>query len=198
MSPILGIWASAASGANADPGAFVPIATTTVPSGGAASVTFSSIPSTYTHLQIRMIGKTVATVLDQYNPRIRFNSDTGANYTLHFVRGYGTTVDKGAATSQTAGWAGVSTFPASNASYANIFGVSVVDILDYANTSKYKTLKTLNGFEANGIGNGTNDAGQSSFNSGAWMSTSAVSSITIYSDSDFAQYSSFTLYGIKG
>ena len=179
------------------PGSYESIQTVTVGAGGASSISFTSIPSTYTHLQIRMIGKCVATVLEQYNPRIRFNSDTGANYTLHFVRAYGTTVDKGAATSQTAGWAGVSTFPASNASYSNIFGVSVVDILDYANTSKYKTLKALNGFEANGIGNGTNEAGQSGFNSGAWMSTSAVNSITIYSDSDFTQYSSFALYGVN-
>jgi len=199
VSPILGIYASQISGHLFAPsGAYDSIATTTVGAGGTSTITFSSIPSTYTHLQIRMIGKTVATVLDQYNPRIRFNSDTSANYSLHFTRGYGTTVDKGSSTSQTAGWAGISTFPASNAAYSNVFGASVVDILDYTNTSKYKTLKTLNGFEANGIGNGSNDAGQSGFNSGLWMSTSAFTSITIYSDSDFEQYSSFVLYGIKG
>ena len=173
------------------------MATVLVPSGGVASVTFAGIPAGYSHLQIRMIGKTVATVLEQYNPRIRLNSDTGANYTLHFVRGYGTTVDKGASTSQTNGWAGVSAFPSSNAAYTNVFGTSVLDILDYANTSKNKTLKTLNGFEANGAGNGTNEAGQSGISSSLWMNTSVVTGVTIYSDSDFAQYSSFALYGVK-
>jgi hypothetical protein len=181
-----------------DSGALIPLQVITVGAAGASSVEFTNIPSTYQHLQIRMMGKTVATVLDQYNPRIRFNSDTGANYTLHFIRGYGTTVDRGAAASQTAGWAGVSAFPSSNASYASIFGTTVVDILDYANTSKNKTLRSIGGFEANGAGNGTNEAGQSGFSSTLWMSTSAVTSITIYSDLDFAQYSSFALYGIKG
>jgi hypothetical protein len=178
-------------------GAYDSIATTTLGSS-ASTITFSSIPSTYTHLQIRMIGKAVDTNLEQYNPRIRFNGDTGANYALHFVRGYGTTVDRGSSTSQTSGLAGVSSFPSSNAAYTSVFGTSVVDILDYANTSKNKTLKTLNGFEANGAGNGTNEAGQSGFSSTLWMSTSAITSITIYSDSNFAQYSSFALYGIKG
>jgi hypothetical protein len=178
------------------PGSYESIATTTLTTA-TSTITFSSIPSTYSHLQIRMMGKGTATALEQYNPRIRFNSDTGSNYTLHFVRAYGTTVDKGASTSATGTWGGVSSFPSSNASYANMFGTSIVDILDYANTSKYKSLKTLNGFEANGVGNGTNEAGQAGFSSGLWMSTSAVNSITIYSDTDFAQYSSFALYGVN-
>jgi hypothetical protein len=166
-------------------------------SSSQSSITFSNIPQTYSHLQIRISGKTVATALEQYNPRIRFNSDTGSNYTLHFFRGYGTTVDKGASTSQTAGWAGVSAFPSSNAAYANMFGTSVVDIIDYTNTFKNKSIKTIGGFEANGAGNNNNEAGQIFFASSLWMSTSAITSITIYSDSDFAQNSNFTLYGIK-
>jgi hypothetical protein len=122
-------------------GAYDSIATTTVGAGGAASVTFSSIPSTYTHLQIRMMGKAVDTNIEQYNPRLRFNSDTGANYTVHYFRGYGTTVGAGAVTGSDGAYCGISTFPSSNAVYANVFGSTVVDILDYTNTSKNKIIR---------------------------------------------------------
>jgi hypothetical protein len=76
----------------------------------------------------------------------------------------------------------------------SIFGVTILDILDYANTNKYKTTRNLAGVDSND----TN--GKISFESGSWRSTSAVSTITLISGtgSDFLQYSSFALYGIKG
>ena len=196
MSPILGIYASQISG-HLYAASYESIATTTVGAGGSSSITFSSIPSTYQHLQIRMIGKAADTNIEQYNARIRFNGDTGANYTLHFIRGYGTTLDKGGYTSQTNAYGGVSAFPSSNGVYANVFGSVVVDVLDYNNASKNKTVRAIGGYDANGVGNGTNDAGQAGFNSSLWLNTSAITSITIYSDSNFVQYSSFALYGIK-
>ena len=70
-----------------------------------------------------------------------------------------------------------------------IFGTFIVDILDYANTNKYKTMRALDGFDANG-------SGYAVLWSGNWRSTSAVSTITI-TGGTFAQYSSFALYGIK-
>jgi hypothetical protein len=76
---------------------------------------------------------------------------------------------------------------------SNIFGVGVVDILDYANTNKYKTLRALSADDRNG-------AGLMVVNSGNWLSFSAVSTITIVTNStaNFAQHSQFALYGIRG
>jgi hypothetical protein len=73
------------------------------------------------------------------------------------------------------------------------FGGSIVDILDYANTSKNKTVRTLTGADRNGNG-------LIGLRSGYWNSTAAVSSISIIATSGstgFAQYSSFALYGVK-
>jgi hypothetical protein len=76
---------------------------------------------------------------------------------------------------------------------ANVFGTFIIDILDYANTSKYKTQRGLGGADLNG-------SGYISFNSGNWRNTNAITSISLTPlyGSQFAQYSSFALYGIKG
>jgi hypothetical protein len=73
---------------------------------------------------------------------------------------------------------------------ASIFGAGIVDILDYANTNKYKTLRALAGVDFNG-------SGRVGLTSGLWQSTSAINAITL-EGSSFVQYSSFALYGIKG
>ena len=64
-------------------GDFESIATTTVGSGGIADVTFSSIPATYTHLQLRGIARTNRADSNQDAVVVRFNSDTGNNYSRH-------------------------------------------------------------------------------------------------------------------
>ena len=189
MTPILGITASQITGHLWAPGKdYDSIATTTVGGGGASSITFSSIPSTYKHLQIRGIAqRTTASTFSAVN--IVFNSDTtNTNYARHDL--YGT----GAAT----GASGIPT--ASNTSKAYVyvgsgsaFGPAVIDILDYTDTNKYKTLRGLGGVDNNG-------SGLVAFNSSLWLSTSAITSITLTIDTSatFSQYSSFALYGIKG
>lgn len=184
--PILGILASAQIGANSN--AYQSIATQTVGAGGSSSITFSSIPSTYKNLQIRAMMRTNTTGVDA--PYIRYNSDTGSNYTFHSVLG-----ESVIARSQ-----GVATTTGINIG-AYWFGtlgsdpsVSVVDILDYANTDKYKTTRAFAG---------QNDAasyGSIGLSSGLWKSSTAINSITIYlsGSTTFSQYSSFALYGIKG
>ena len=164
------------------------IATVTVGSGGAANIEFTSIPSTFTHLQIRGIGRnTVATTSGQ--AYVQFNSDTGSNYSLHYLYGDGTTVYSGGGASQVE----MNAFRITGASAASsIFGAGVLDILDYKNTNKYKTLRTLSGEDRNG-------AGFLFYQSGLWQSTNAITSIKLYpSSNNFAQYTSFALYGIKG
>ena len=166
---------------------FESIATTTVGAGGSSTITFSSIPSTYTHLQIRALSKSTTAGTANASFTAQFNSDTGSNYTRHALTGDGATVSASGAASQTSIRAGGN----AEANSTNIFAVSVIDILDYANTNKYKTLRTLFGSDLNG-------SGEINFRSGAWMNTNAITSVLLTpSSGNFAQYSSFALYGIK-
>jgi hypothetical protein len=180
MSPILGIWTSAQQGANAV-GDYESIQTVTVGSGGASSISFTSIPSTYSHLQIRVIARSSS------NPQVnlRFNSDSGSNYTEHQVGGNGT-----AASAYGAG--SLNLMPQGPvASTTSVFAGFVIDILDYANTNKFKTIRGLNGYDQNG-------SGFIGLYSNLWRNTAAVSNIELLANvGSFAQYSSFALYGIK-
>ena len=164
------------------PNSYDSIATVTVGSGGSASVTFSSIPATYTHLQIRGFARAGSdTQLDT-----TLNSDTGANYSYHTLLGYGSGTDA-------AGDANVSKIVMEAMPNAtSVFTGYVIDILDYANTNKYKTTRNLAGYD-------NNSAGRVSLNSGNWRNTNAITSITLTARSTtFQQYSQFALYGIKG
>jgi hypothetical protein len=187
LSPILGIYASQISGHLWPASSYESIATVDVGSGGTASISFTSIPQTYTHLQIRGTARGTSAVATSA-ARSRFNSDNGANYVRHSLQGDGASASSAAATSVTAMSYGDAA--GGNAS-ANVFGVFVADILDYTNTNKYKTIRALNGFDNNGNGIG-------GLKSGLWMNTSAVTDILILPDTgNWAQYSSFALYGIK-
>ena len=168
------------------------IATVTVGAGGSSTITFSSIPSTYKHLQIRGIGKTTRTGGPYYNDLYaRFNGDTASNYAWHLLQGNGTAASAQGAASATYAMITPNGVPSASRSG---WGAYVIDILDYTNTSKYKTVRTLGGDDDNG-------SGYINLTSGLWQSTSAISSIVFYPEvgfGDFAQYSSFALYGIKG
>jgi len=186
MSPILGILASQISGKLSS---YDSIATVTVGAGGSSSITFSSIPSTYQHLQVRYMPR-ISTSDTAENTWLRFNGDTGSNYAYHFLDGNGSAASAGAGTSQTrilAGRAGAAN------SGSNIFGVNILDVLDYADANKYKTARILGGIDISSAGNIRLD-------SGVWMNTSAITSLTISptTANNFVQYSSFALYGIKG
>ncbi len=185
MSPILGIIASGIQNSIANASSYESIATTTVGSGGASSITFSSIPSTYQHLQIRGIGSTTnGTTLDF--AAVTFNSDTGANYSWHRLFGDGGSASVSAATSTSY----IQTFCAGNTT----FGPLVLDILDYANTNKFKTARSLSAAENNGSGNE-----YILYASGNWRNTNAITSITITGVfGTFRQHTSYALYGIKG
>jgi hypothetical protein len=164
------------------------IATVTVGGGGAATVSFTSIAGTYKHLQIRSIQRNTTSGLGTQIGLVQFNSDTGANYSRHNLIGNGSSAVSNAVTSTTAIVMGV--MPQAGDT-ANAFGASVMDILDYSNTSKYKTTRTLEGLDTNG-------GGEANFRSGLWQSTSAITSIVITPTSNnFAQYTTFALYGIK-
>jgi hypothetical protein len=198
MSPILGIYASQVSGKLWPASSYESIATTTVGAGGTSTITFSSIPSTYTHLQIRATLKSTSTAATgALICLIRFNSDTASNYSNHSLRVNGVTtpasptVGATAATSQTSASSGPILVISSTVT--NAFSVGIIDILDYASTNKNKTIRALTGGEVN------TDGGWIGLYSGLWYKTpEAITSITFTPSSDnIAQYSSFALYGIK-
>ena len=121
---------------------------------------------------------------------MQYNGDTGANYTYHILDGDGASVVAGAATGLTSLIFGDGT---SSTAQANTFGVAIVDILDYTNTNKYKTHKSLGGYDLNG-------SGEVPFWSGLWLNTAAITSISIITNTatTFATGAHFALYGIKG
>ena len=165
------------------------IATVTVGSGGSATVSFTSIPSTFKHLQVRGIARNTSAGTSINGIFTPFNSDTAANYSRHNLIGDGSSATASASTSSSNVLAGQ--YPQGGTT-ASVFGVFVLDILDYQDTNKYKTTRALFGTDLNG-------SGQVRLSSGNWRSTSAISTITITpEDANFAQYSSFALYGIKG
>jgi hypothetical protein len=182
--------ASSISGSKSSTTAYESIATVTVGSGGAADVTFSSIPSTYTHLQIRILVKT-AFANNQDGLNVQYNGATGSSYNYHYLGG------NGSATYAGAGGASAQTFMQSVSiagnNNANVFGAIILDVLDYANTNKYKVQRAIGGTDSNG-------AGVVEMWSGLYIATTAISSIKLYSfnGSNINQYSSFALYGIKG
>jgi hypothetical protein len=157
-----------------------------------STITFSSIPQTYQHLQIRAITRNNRNDDGSQSTTMSLNGDTTfTNYRSHLLYGGGTSAASESA--QLSGYYGAIGFtPAANF-LANTFSSQVIDLLDYTNTSKNKTVRTLWGTESNG---GSSYAGMSSF---LWMSNSAITSISIssYPSASFVQHSHFALYGIK-
>ena len=183
---ILGIIASSTLVAAGD---FESIATVSVGGGGAANIEFTSIPATYAHLQLRGIARSERAATQDFW-RIQFNSDTASNYSNHALVGDGASTSTVAEAN--AAYAAIF-FSSAASTTASVFSGSVFDILDYANTNKYKTLRGLSGMDSNG-------AGRIQLWSGNWRNTNAITSLKLTSDNsaNFAQYSSFALYGIKG
>lgn len=177
-----------AGGVAASTNSYESISTVTVGSGGASSITFSSIPSTYKHLQIRSIARdgSGGGTLDAGGNLI-FNSDTGSNYSWHALYGQGTSATAAA----TASTNRILYLSAQSGATANVFTAGITDVLDYTNTNKYKTTRQLTGEDLNG-------SGGIYLVSGLWMNSAAITSITITPTNPYAQYSSFALYGIKG
>jgi hypothetical protein len=157
------------------------------PSG--ASVTFSSIPSTYKHLQVRILSRTTRSDASVDGIYLRINGDTGSNYSWHYLQGDGSSAS---ATGGANSGAIVGSYNGADAlTGANIFSASIFDILDYANTNKYKTTRGLFGYDSNG-------AGAILLNSGSWRNTAAITSLTFSAEGTFVSGSKFALYGIKG
>lgn len=188
MSPVLGIWASQGRVAGTS---FESISTVTVGAGGASSIDFTSIPGTYTHLQIRGIARTNRSDNSETTFALRFNSDGGSNYAYHRLIGDGSSASASGAGSSS--YAYLYAGAAGAQAGTNTFGASIWDILDYTSTAKNKTVRYLGGLDNNG-------SGRITLGSGLWLNnTTAISSIAITTDGsyNFTQYSTFALYGIR-
>jgi hypothetical protein len=203
MSPILtGVIASGISGNLVSPSSFESIATANI-STETNIITFSSIPSTYRHLQLRAVTRSSLnnTSIGQSQYKIQFNGDTGANYSWHTLLGNGSTVSgnqTGTSQNQIPGdqpWGNPNSLGSGRS-----LSPTIIDILDYQNTNKNKTIRIMMGFDVNSTS--TNQA--FTFRSGAWYNTSAITSITLdatagaFSDAPFGANTQWALYGIKG
>ena len=169
------------------PTAFDSIATTTLSNSTTSTVTFSSIPSSYQHLQIRFLARGAASAATR-TITMQINSDTGSNYAWHNLTGNGTTADATGVSSDVE--ISVAAVTADTAT-ADIFGTGIIDIHDYASTTKNKTARIYSGYDVNG-------SGTVRLYSGLWMSTSAITSISLTVSGSFKSGSTFALYGIAG
>jgi hypothetical protein len=163
------------------PSTYEPIATTTLGSA-TATVTFSSIPSTYTDLVLVTSSK--RNTSGTSNEAIRFNSDTGSNYSFTLVEGTGSAAQSGTAPN-------VTSIALDDAALVDntIFRPAIVSIQNYANSTTNKTILSRANNAARGV-----DAIV-----GMWRNTAAITSISVIlqGGASFGIDSTFTLYGIK-
>jgi len=179
-----------------DPGGMVPIATVSVGGSGSSSIEFTSIPSTYTHLQIRAFVRTNRSTYNVDVMLAKFNSDTtSGNYARHNLYANNNNFP-GTVTAEGSANALAPLYISANNGSAP-FSAYIIDILDYANTNKYKTMRALGGADSNGDVSGFSTTIM--FASQLWKNTNAITSVTFTPEygTSFNQYSHFALYGIK-
>jgi hypothetical protein len=175
--------------ASAGPNDYESIASYTVTGSATSNITFSSIPNTYRHLQVRGLVRTTQNAI-QNGCKMEFNGDTGSNYNwsqVYTSNGNTPVVEHFVNQSSL----NLGELPSANAT-TSVFGFVIADIHDYTNTNKYTTYFETGGSDRNGssqIGNCW----------GVWKNTSAVNSIKLFEpSSNWAVGSMFALYGIKG
>ena len=165
---------------------FVLISSVTVGAGGAANITFSSIPSTYTDLLLRLSIRGVDSAIN-CNPRINFNSDTGSNYVRKGLQGNGSSVG----TNQGTDAAIYYVEGTGSTATANTFSSVDLYIPNYAG-STYKSVSTDGTMENNAT------TSYMDFVAYIWNNTSAINTISIGNGgNNFVQYTTAYLYGIK-
>jgi hypothetical protein len=188
VTPIsLGIFASANQSAAAT--SYESIATVTG-TGSSATITFSSIPSTYTHLQVRCISRSTAGSAGGSGIQVTANSDsTSGNYSFHRLMGDGTSA-------AAYGQSGLDyiLLNSNSANTSGMYAVSIIDILDYTNTNKGKTFRALTGLELN------NTLGVVGVRSQGYFATPAAITSLSFTTSvgNHDTNTTFALYGIKG
>jgi len=164
--------------------------TVTVGSGGAANVEFTSIPATYTDLLIKFSGRSDQAASNGQDIYIQFNNDTGSNYSFRRVYGTGSAAaSDSASVSATAGRVGRVT---SASSTALTFASNEIYIPNYAGS-------TAKSISIDGVEENNATASIMVLNAALWTGTAAITSLKIIplATSNFVQYSTASLYGIK-
>ena len=168
---------------------YIPIASTTL-SSSAASVTFSSIPATYTDLVLKVSARTNRTGTTSQEMRLRFNGSTSNEYSNTALWGNAGTATSERQSSQTY-LARIRQVTATDAT-ANTFGSIEIYIPSYA-ISQYKPLSSFGADE-----NNTANDPWVAVNAGLWNNNAAITQIDCIIPSDsFIANSTFHLYGIK-
>jgi len=173
------------------PGAYESIASTTV-STPVAFIEFTSIPSTYRTLEFRLVGRgSFSGIYDDC--RITINGDTGSNYswTARYNDNNGNFTYQRSSSDT-----GISSnyWTTGATALAGAFGVGIIQIVDYANTNKYKTGRSFSGFSQRSTAFLEQALSISSFN---WRSTSAITSVKFDVSANAVEHTTFSLYGIK-
>lgn len=184
---IIGVIASSITGGLGGAGFYESIATGTG-NGSSNTITFSNIPQTYAHLQIRGVNRGTATgSFFSTNISMRINNDSTSVYNFQEIYGNGVGISAFASASnwvmETAGstWA------------TNNFIPSIFDILDYTSTNKAKTIRSI--WAGIDMGNNGAAAQTSLFYS---ASPAAITRLDLIINSgNFATGTQFALYGIK-
>ena len=178
----------AASGALA--GDYELIGTTVIASSGTTSaVTFdvSALASKYKHLQLRWV---ISTGANNQSVFMRFNGDTGSNYAAHWVTSQGTTITNGSQLNTGAAFIG-GIYNGTSATYPMS---GITDVLDFASTTKNKTVRSISGVNATGT-----TSTEMALNSHFWNSTAAVTAVNwAIGGSTLNAGSRVSLYGIRG
>lgn len=155
----------------------------------ASAVTFTGIPATFKHLELRIVSRSNYGDSQNYI-RVRANGDSAGNYSQHYLQGTGSVVGSTGFGDQSFIYAGNHS---ANTATTSSFGASIVQITDYAKTDKFKTARTIAGHHSGSTQN-------MYILSSAWRSTSAITSLEITNliSSSFVAGSRFSLYGIAG
>jgi hypothetical protein len=166
---------------------YEPIATTTLVAD-TATITFSSIPGTYTDLRLILVARTDRATTGNDSVIIRFNSDTGTNYSRTTLSGNGTTVTSSQTTTTASLSIGLAT---RNSNTSGIFALNTIDIFSYAGSTN-KTILSTASADINGSGDVQSIVA-------LWRNTSAITDITLLLSSTYKYLTNTTatLYGIK-
>lgn len=169
---------------------FEKIASVTVGAGGASSIDFTSIPNTYTDLLVKISARGSRNNTGSQVVSLRFNSDSGANYSYRRLYADGTSAYSDSSTGDSYGTSG---YVSKVYDTASTFGSCEIYVPNY-------TASTQKAYSSDGVEENNATLAYLSIVAGIWSGTSAITGIALYASGGsftWEQYSTAVLYGIK-